>query len=224
MAAEAVFQGRRMPADSREALGRNLQGTLDETARVGAKFPAACKHIAELRACDGLAGEAARVRGVVARFASDQQPLTDAAAARMLAAIQEPGPRDAAWAAMSQNDAPAHAALWRDLTRRAPEEARTPAAALLAFSAWLAGDGAEANLALDLIPASSDYNLARFTDALVQAAVPPSAWETVMATSDNGSASALLQQAHLSQPPPPRSARAAGTLDRGRDHPATPDR
>ena len=124
------------------------------------------------------------MRGVVTTFATDHRPLTDAAAAQMLAAIQEPGPRDAAWMAMSQQSAAAHAALWRDLTRRAPEEVRAPAAALLAFSAWLAGDGAEANLALDLIPASTDYKLARFTDALVQAAVPPSAWETVRAPSD----------------------------------------
>ena len=157
-------------------------------------------------------------------FATDHRPLTDAAAAQMLAAIQEPGPRDAAWMAMSQQSAAAHAALWRDLTRRAPEEVRAPAAALLAFSAWLAGDGAEANLALDLIPASTDYKLARFTDALVQAAVPPSAWETVRAPSDDESAMALLQRIQLSQPPSLRPAPAVERLDPGRDHPATPDR
>ncbi|MGP4029829.1 DUF4192 family protein [Actinomadura sp. 3N407] len=39
---------------------------------------------------------------------------------------------------------PQHTALWTDLTRRAPDEVRTAAATMLAFSGWLGSNGAKA--------------------------------------------------------------------------------
>ena len=50
----------------------------------------------------------------------------------------------------------AHARLWTDLTRRACPGYVAAPAALLAFTAWQAGNGALANLALDRALAFSD--------------------------------------------------------------------
>lgn len=50
----------------------------------------------------------------------------------MLVAIQTLELRDCAWGTIIRDDARTHCGLWQDLTRRAPESVRTPAAALLA--------------------------------------------------------------------------------------------
>ena len=67
-----------------------------------------------------------------------------AATEHTLDALEHKLTRDALWSDMSRDNAASHNALWTDLTRRAPDEVRTPAATMLAFSAWLAGDGAKA--------------------------------------------------------------------------------
>ena len=111
------------------------------------------------------------------RFLDDGIALPDADAARVLVGVQALGVRDAAWAIMTQDDHHAHRALWTDLTRRAPDEVRAPAATMLAFSAWLGGDGAGAWTALDQIPADqADYRLAALMSSVLENAVPPSRW------------------------------------------------
>jgi hypothetical protein len=83
-----------------------------------------------------LAAETAWVVDTIDKFRGDQVALDDPSAARMLAAVH-------ATEGMRRADAESHCSLWRDLTRRAPAEVRTPAATMLAFSSWLAGNGAD---------------------------------------------------------------------------------
>ncbi|MFM9735908.1 DUF4192 family protein, partial [Streptomyces niveiscabiei] len=65
----------------------------------------------------------------------------------------------------------------RDVVRRSPLEALAPAAALLAFAAWLTGDGALAWCAVDRCQESDpDYGLAGLVSQALAGAVPPSAW------------------------------------------------
>ena len=57
--------------------------------------------------------------------------------------------RDDAWARMDPGHREAHLRLWTDLTRHAQPGYVAAPASLLAFTAWQAGNGALANLALD---------------------------------------------------------------------------
>ena len=62
--------------------------------------------------------------------------------------------------------------------RRAPLEVLAPPATLLAFAAWLAGDGALAWCALDRArEADPDYSMAALVERALTCAVPPSTWE-----------------------------------------------
>ena len=225
MAAESVFGGQRMPKASRDELALDLQGSPEDVAAVATQLPAARAYVAGLLDHGDLDGEADWVRDVVGTFVEDHVPLADAAAARMLADTEVLGLRDAAWELMRQDSAAAHAALWRDLTRRAPEEVRTPAATLLAFSSWLSGNGAKAHVALDLVPDRKEYALAHLTEIALQEALPPSLWEAAAAgPATTMPSSPALQQAHLSQPAPPRHPPDPRDDGPGRDRPSTPRR
>ena len=174
-AADAVLQGRALPAQSRASLAEQLQN--GDPAPVAAHLDQALAHTR------AITSDVARqmveekwISDTVHQFVHDQVPLSDLDAARMLAGIQDIDLRDAAWLAMSQSDAHEHVALWTDLTRRAPEEVHTPAAGLLAFASWLSGDGARAWVAIDQIPEPSTYNLAQLVAAALTHAVPPDSW------------------------------------------------
>ena len=199
MAAESVFAGHRMPAASRDDLALDLQGTADEISAVAAQLQAARAYVAGLGDGD-LQDEAGWIRDVIGIFVEDQVPPTHSVAARILAGTEILLLRDAAWEVMERDNAQAHVALWRDLTRRAPLEVRMPAAALLAFSSWLAGNGAQAHIALDLVPDHKGYALAQMTETLLQEALSPKLWDTASAPHVMSSPSSLLQQAHLSGP------------------------
>ena len=67
--------------------------------------------------------------------------------------------------------------LWRELVRRAPRDLIPGAAALLAFAAWRAGDGALAWCAIDrALEVDPDQPLAHQVAAVLVDAVPPDAW------------------------------------------------
>ncbi len=86
--------------------------------------------------------------------------------------------RDDAWARMDPDPVlrAAHLRLWADVARRARPAYRPAPAALLAFTAWQSGDGALANIAIDLaLDADPQYSLALLLRDIVEAGVPPSA-------------------------------------------------
>lgn len=169
-AAEAVASGRQLPARAREDLQRSLVG---DRAPVAAAVPAAIERLSAA----GVDVERCWVEKRVHRFVDDGIALSDSDAARLLVSVQVLPVRDAAWAILTQDEHHAHRALWTDLTRRAPDEVRTPAATLLAFSAWLGGDGAGAWTALDQIPdGQGEYRLAALMASVLEGAVPPSQW------------------------------------------------
>jgi hypothetical protein len=62
-----------------------------------------------------------------------------------------------------------HLELWRDLTRRAEERYVAAPASLLAYTAFMTGDGALANLALDRAQhANPDYSMAGLLREVIQ--------------------------------------------------------
>ena len=98
--------------------------------------------------------------------------------ARLLLALGSLGVRDELWASTSRRTARQHVRFWGDLVPRAPDELLAAPAAMLAFTAWLAGLGALAWCAVDrCLAVDPDYAMARLVgDALAQAA-PPALWD-----------------------------------------------
>lgn len=98
--------------------------------------------------------------------------------ASLLLALLEPKLREQAWAGLRREEAGAHVALWADVVRRSPERLVGHPAAILAFAAWLQGDGALAWSALDrCLAADPDNRLGAMTRHVLAEAVAPSAWE-----------------------------------------------
>jgi uncharacterized protein DUF4192 len=83
--------------------------------------------------------------------------------------------RDDAWARMVPEHRRAHLALWADIVRRADGPWLPAPASLLAFTAWQAGDGTLANIALDrALAADPEYSMALLLREILAAGVPPS--------------------------------------------------
>jgi hypothetical protein len=83
--------------------------------------------------------------------------------------------RDDAWARMVPEYREAHLRLWTDIVRRASGPWLPAPASLLAFTAWQAGDGTLANVALDrALAADPGYSMARLLRDILAAGVPPS--------------------------------------------------
>lgn len=99
---------------------------------------------------------------------------------RLLADLRVPDLSDIAWAEISRPNADGHVELWRNALQRAPEDYIVAPACLLAFAAWLAGDGALAWCALDRC-AATEHPMARMLEELLGAAVPPALWPSLTA-------------------------------------------
>ncbi|MEU6138190.1 DUF4192 domain-containing protein [Nocardioides sp. NPDC047086] len=105
--------------------------------------------------------------------------------AALLLALRDPQRRDAAWGGMTREEARAHIRLWTDVVRRSPDDHVAHPAAVLAFAAWLGGDGALAWCALDRCFASEPHHgLGVLVAQMLDGAVPPTAWEEALTWSD----------------------------------------
>jgi hypothetical protein len=174
ISAEAVMAGRARPAATRASLAESLRG---DRAPVAELLPTT-------RAAAESSSTTTERNWAVDRleqFHTDGNRLNDHDAAKMLVALTSTRVRDALWEDMSRDNATEHTALWTDLTRRAPDEVRTPAATLLAFSSWLNGDGAKAWCALDQIPDGPPYSMAALVATVLQEGVNPAVWEQMRA-------------------------------------------
>jgi hypothetical protein len=95
-------------------------------------------------------------------------------AALATVALRQVRVRDDAWARMSAAHLTAHQRLWADLTRLARPGYVAAPATLLAFTAWQAGNGALANVALDRALADApDYSMALLLREALDAGAPP---------------------------------------------------
>ena len=84
--------------------------------------------------------------------------------------------RDDAWARMDPDYNDAHRQLWTDLVRCLPGDLAAAPAALLAFTAWQAGDGALASIAIErALAADPEYSMALLIADALHAGLPPSA-------------------------------------------------
>ena len=160
ISAQAVFEGRAVLA-SRSAVAETLRPD-----------PAAAARLADT-AREVRPADHDTVAAAVATAAREGR-WTDPVLASVLLGLRDPKVRDAAWGSMRRPESPKHVRLWTDAVRRAPAELCAGAAAVLAYAAWLAGDGALAWCAVDRCREHEPGNsLARLVADLLEQAVPP---------------------------------------------------
>ena len=124
-----------------------------------------------------LVAEGRWAQSRVRRFLADQRALDVKDTGRLLVAVLSIEVRDVAWAEIRRDNCRTHVDLWRDVVRRSPSELVAAPAALLAFAAWLAGDGALAWCAVDRCQeVDSRYSLADLVGQALAGAVSPSVW------------------------------------------------
>jgi hypothetical protein len=106
-------------------------------------------------------------------------PATDEAA-RVLRVLEVREARDVVLAEVTRDTAHGQVQLWRSLARLAPAGHRAQASAMLAFAAWLDGDGALSWCAIDRVrEADPDHGLAGLVAGALEGAVPPTVWTPV---------------------------------------------
>lgn len=185
--AQHVFGGA-LVHDSRSGLSDSLDGA-DEADRV-AVAQAAADVDPDALGPDAVRAEALWMQGRIRRFRRTRGPLTPVDAGRMLALCGRNALRDVAWAELAREHGDAHVELWRDLVRRAPGRLRGRAAGLLAFAAWLHGDGALAWCAVERATAAAGArdDLAELTATALMEARPPGTWQRFCAEVLSGEA------------------------------------
>jgi hypothetical protein len=173
---EGVLEGKVTYA-SREELRDSVALTDPERA---ARLAAAHRRLPPLGRCDRrvLGNEGRWLLRQVADHVAREEPLDVATAARVLRAIDVPALRDLAWCRTPRAEAERHVRLWEPLVQGCPDELVASPAAVLGFSAWLAGHGALAWCAVDrALGADPDHSLARLVADMLDAALPPTRWE-----------------------------------------------
>ncbi len=108
--------------------------------------------------------------------------LPDREVAGVLWALADVRVRDRALTLALGDDAAAAELLWTECTRRAPAPLDAAPATLLAVSAWLRGDGAMANVALErALDSRPTYTLARLLADGLAACLPPAELRAMLA-------------------------------------------
>jgi hypothetical protein len=149
----------------------------EAASRFDERFEGLPQFVTVDRAGRDIADEARWVQRTVRRHVRLGTPLSVEDAGHLLVVIAGLPVRDVAWAEMSRESVDGHLELWRDLVRRCPRDLMPAAASLLAFAAWLHGDGALAWCALDrCAEVDADYSMAACIAVLLEGAVPPSSW------------------------------------------------
>ena len=162
--AQGVFDGR-VTHPSREALRATI----------------APDHAAMRRTEPELAGArplaAGALEALVRRHLTAGTTFSGAELASVAVTVAAGDRRDAAWVWLTRPEARRAVDLWSDAVRRLPASHVAAPAAILAFAAWLVGDGALAWCAVDRCSESApEQSLARLVAQLLESATSPDAW------------------------------------------------
>jgi len=158
-AAEFVARGIRAPYASWQ---EHLDSFACRSDRLAPLLAAAVQH-AEQKGTDPpwRATEVEWLATTIADTVENHRPVSDPDAARMVADMHQIPLRDAILQAIATADSAAHAALWKDVATRTPDPYVTPVATAAAFAYWRGGNGLNARAALERVPDTDGYPLAR---------------------------------------------------------------
>lgn len=162
--AQGVFDGR-VTHTSREALRATLA---PDAAAIRATEPV-------LTQAGALAAGA--LASLVRLRVGSATTFTTAELASVALTLPVGARRDEAWAWLTRGDARGAVNLWSDAVRRLPGSYVAGPAAVLAFAAWLLGDGALAWCAVDRCrDAEPTHSLADLVAQLLESATSPDEW------------------------------------------------
>jgi hypothetical protein len=162
-----VFDGR-VTHSSREALAATL-----------ARDPVAAEAVADLLS-DAEPLSPAGIRPLITGHAESRFPMPPGAVAALAVSLAQPELRDEAWRWLGRESAKAYVEFWSSMVRRTPEELVPGPASVLAFTAWLAGEGALAWCAVDRARAvDPEHSLAGLVAEMLMSATSPELWEVL---------------------------------------------
>jgi hypothetical protein len=166
---QAIVDGR-VTHGSRAALAATIAPEDEAVARLSA-LTAVCDQ------ADDLLVEGSWIESTLTRQLSDGSLPDDRELARILVGVATLGLRDAAWSTLTRELAREAVAWWTHALTRCPDGLAAGPAALLAWAAWLHGNGALAWCAVDRCEsAEPGYGLGRIVADLLERAQPPSSW------------------------------------------------
>ena len=129
---------------------------------------------------DQLEQMAAEVREFIGNYLAQPLTVTVDDAAFLAGRVRFGVPRDAALREIDRTQAQSHATLWQGVAAMTPDDCAAPVLGLLGIAAWVAGNGALANLALERAHAYgylTDHGLLGIAHHVLDNAVPPAAWD-----------------------------------------------
>jgi hypothetical protein len=186
-AAAAMTEAGLAAQPDREALARTLQrpaGSADVIARATSRALLRLLQLTELGEADGDRDPQLRatrigrreVQRAIRRYRAGETIDSIEHLAWLAVLAADLRVRDDAWARMDPAYRDHHCRLWTDVLRCAALDYAPAPAALLAFTAWQAGNGVLAAMAVDrALSADPGYSMARLLTGAIEAALPPSA-------------------------------------------------
>ena len=123
---------------------------------------------------------AAEVREFIGNYLAQPLTVTVDDAAFLAGRVRFGVPRDAALREIDRNQAQSHVALWQGVAAMTPDDCAAPVLGLLGIAAWVAGNGALANIALERAHAYgylTDHGLLGIAHHVLDNAIPPAAWD-----------------------------------------------
>ena len=171
----------------REALARTLQrppGSADVIARATSRALRRLSQLTDLGEADGDRDPQLRatrigrreIQRAIRRYRAGETIDSIEQLAWLAVLTADLRVRDDAWARMDPAYHDHHCRLWTDVLRCAALDYAPAPAALLAFTAWQAGNGVLAAMAVDrALSADPGYSMARLLSGAIDAALPPSA-------------------------------------------------
>ncbi|WP_019969319.1 DUF4192 domain-containing protein [Mycobacterium sp. 141] len=171
LAVAAVLDGRRLYRRREE-----LQQIIDADPVRGGRLARVIDDLPETSAPRSRARIRGDIEAAIAtatRFA-DGKPPSDDEIARIAVALTDPRVRDTLYALAVGDSAGAAEALWAELARALPPPWRAEALALLAFSAYVRGDGPLTGVSLDAaLDCQPDHRMAGMLDTALQSGMRP---------------------------------------------------
>lgn len=170
----------------RAALARTLEPAPDSAAAIRRATNLALTEFDELIRTASQTGEArdlravdaarAKVRAAIRRSRAGESVSGADELAALAVAMADLRVRDDAWARMEPEHRNAHRRLWTAVVTSAAAEFVPAPASLLAFTAWQAGEGALASVAVErALAADPEYSMAWLVSDAMHAGLPPSA-------------------------------------------------
>lgn len=167
------------PASARDALVHELDAAPEQVTAVAQAIAAARPRSDRERWRNGVIAEFA------SRLARADADIRTAEAARLVLGLDDVRIRDTVLWEVSHAEADRRftaLALLATCARWAPSGRVAPIATCVAIAAWLVGDGARAQIALDrALHERPEYSLAQLVQHSVRVGLPPSVWREAMA-------------------------------------------